>query len=61
MEKNVGKLDRIVRVLVGLSIVWAGIYFKSLFGLIGIIPIITAVIGWCPLYIPFGINSCKKE
>ena len=61
MQKNVGKLDRIVRVLVGLAIVWAGIYFKSLFGLIGIIPIITAVIGWCPLYIPFGINSCKKE
>jgi len=60
MQKNIGRLDKIIRVLFGLAVVWAGIYFKSMFGLIGIIPIITAVIEWCPLYILFGINSFKK-
>ncbi len=60
MQKNIGRLDKIIRILVGLAVVGAGLYFKSMFGLIGIIPIITAVIEWCPLYILFGINSFKK-
>jgi len=60
MECNVGKTDRIIRVIVGAGIIAIGIYLKSWWGVIGVIPIITAAIGWCPAYLPFGISSCKR-
>ena len=60
MECNVGKTDRIIRVIVGAGIIAIGVYLKSWWGAIGVIPIITAAIGWCPAYLPFGISSCKR-
>lgn len=60
MKCNVGKTDKVIRIIVGLAIGAAGIYFKSWWGLIGIVPIFTALINWCPLYLPFGIKTCKK-
>ncbi|MCB1666892.1 MAG: DUF2892 domain-containing protein [Pseudomonadales bacterium] len=59
MKCNVGKADRIFRVVAGLSIIAAGIYFKSWFGIIGVVPLVTASLRWCPLYIPFGFSSGK--
>ncbi len=61
MKKNVGSIDRVIRVILGLAIIGLGIGFKSWLGLIGLVPIITAVIGWCPLYVPFGISTCKVK
>jgi hypothetical protein len=60
MKCNVGKADRIIRVIVGAGIIAIGVYLKSWWGAIGVIPIITAAIGWCPAYLPFGISSCKR-
>ena len=60
MKCNVGKADRIIRVILGAGIIAIGVYLKSWWGAIGVIPIITAAIGWCPAYLPFGISSCKK-
>lgn len=60
MKCNVGKIDRVVRVVAGLAIIGAGVYFQSWWGAIGIVPLGTAAAGWCPLYIPFGISSCKE-
>ncbi|MFH1672891.1 MAG: DUF2892 domain-containing protein [Pseudomonadota bacterium] len=60
MKCNVGKADRIIRVILGAGIIAIGIYLKSWWGAIGVIPIITAAIGWCPAYLPFGISSCKR-
>ena len=60
MKSNVGGADRIIRVILGVGIIAIGIYFKSWWGAIGIVPILTAAIGWCPAYIPFGISSCQK-
>jgi len=60
MKSNVGGADRIIRVILGVNIIAIGIYFKSWWGAIGIVPILTAAIGWCPAYIPFGISSCQK-
>jgi len=60
MKCNVGKTDRIIRVILGAWIVAIGVYLKSWWGAIGVIPIITAAIGWCPAYLPFGISSCKS-
>ena len=61
MTPNVGNTDRIVRIIAGVVIIAAGVYFKAWWGVIGIVPLATATIRWCPAYLPFGINTCKKE
>jgi len=60
MKCNEGKTDRIIRLILGAGIIAVGVYFKSWWGVIGVVPIFTAAIGWCPAYIPFGISTCKK-
>jgi len=59
MSKNVGKIDSSIRIILGLIIVLLGFYFQSWWGLIGIIPIFTAFISWCPLYSIFRLSTCK--
>lgn len=62
MTKNIGSLDRIIRIIVGcalLSIVFIGP--KTLWGLLGLIPLGTALIGWCPPYALLGINTCQRS
>jgi len=61
MNCNVGKTDRAIRIIVGLAVIAAGIYFKSWWGAIGAIPIVTAIVGWCPAYLPLGISTCKPK
>jgi hypothetical protein len=61
MKKNVGKIDMIIRIVIGLAIGAVGFYYSSWFGLIGIIPFATAFIGFCPAYTLFGINTGKNE
>ncbi len=60
MKCNVGKNDRIIRIIIGLVIGGAGYNYSSWWGLVGIVPVFTALINWCPLYLPFGIKTCKK-
>lgn len=60
MKKNLGNIDRFIRVVLGIIIGIIGIYFKSWWGIIGIIPLFTGLVGWCPLYIPLGIST-KNE
>jgi uncharacterized membrane protein YuzA (DUF378 family) len=66
MTKNIGTIDRIIRIIVGSVIIIWGAMNNSLLGVIGLIPLITAAIGWCPLYCPLKVNttcdkdSCKK-
>ena len=57
MECNVGDTERMARILVGLLIVGLGLMYSSWWGIIGIIPVFTGVIGWCPAYLPFGIST----
>ncbi|MFC1877901.1 DUF2892 domain-containing protein [Thermodesulfobacteriota bacterium] len=47
--------------IAGLVVIFIGIYFKSWWGVIGVLPIVTAVIGWCPAYLPFGISTRKTK
>ena len=57
---NVGTLDRALRVVVGLvllALVFVGP--KTLWGLIGIVPIATGLIGFCPAYRLLGLSTCK--
>ena len=57
MKSNVGSIDRILRVIVGGAIIAAGVYYQSLWGAVGAIPVLTALLGWCPLYVPVGIST----
>jgi hypothetical protein len=62
MEKNVGGIDRVVRVIVGLGLLSLIFVLEGSgrwWGLIGLVPLATAALGWCPAYLPFGIKTCK--
>jgi len=64
MEKNVGGIDRTVRIVAGLIIL--GLYFVlddsyRLWALVGLVPLVTGLVGWCPAYLPFGIRTCKMR
>ncbi len=59
MKPNVGGVDRILRFAVGMGIVGWGILSQNYWGAVGIVPLFTAVIGWCPAYLPFGMSTCK--
>ena len=61
MKQNMGTTDRILRAIVGLAIIGAGVYYQSWWGAIGAIPLGTAIFAFCPAYVPFGISSCKKD
>jgi hypothetical protein len=45
----------------GVVIILAGFYFKSWWGVVGIVPIVTGLIRFCPAYIPFGFSTCKQD
>ena len=61
MKKNIGSTDRAIRMIAGVAIIGAGVYFQSWWGALGAIPIITALIGWCPPYAALGISTCKPS
>lgn len=60
MQCNVGKTDRILRIIGGLGIIATGVYFQAWWGVIGVVPLVTATFRWCPAYLPFGINTSKE-
>jgi hypothetical protein len=61
MTLNVGGIDRILRILVGLALIAWGFYAQNWLGAIGLVPLATGLIGWCPAYLPFGISTCKPK
>ena len=58
MKRNVGSTDKVIRLVVGIAIIAAGVYFQSWWGAIGAVPILTALLKWCPPYALLGINTC---
>ena len=61
MNCNMGTADRWARVVLGLSIGFAGLYFERLWGLFGLVPLATALVGWCPAYVPFGFSTRARR
>ena len=61
MKANIGPADRVIRVIAGLVILALGMIYRSWWGLIGLLPIVTASIRFCPPYALFGISTCKPE
>ncbi|MGD2082509.1 MAG: DUF2892 domain-containing protein [Chromatiales bacterium] len=60
MTRNIGSVDRVIRILAGLALIGWGLWAQSWWGAIGVIPLATAFIGWCPAYAPFGISTRRS-
>lgn len=62
MKTNEGSIDRALRIIVGLGVLsLAFIGPQTPWGYIGIVPILTGLIGWCPAYTLLGINTCPAK
>jgi len=61
MKTNIGKIDAGLRVVAGLGILAAGYHYESFWGLVGLLPLFTAALGFCPAYTLFGFNSCRRD
>ncbi|MGE3063892.1 MAG: DUF2892 domain-containing protein [bacterium] len=61
MKCNVGKTDRIVRFILGIALLAGGYFLTAWWMYIaGALLIATGLMGFCLLYVPFKINTCKK-
>lgn len=64
MQKNVGGLDKIVRVVAGLGLLAFAVFSDSpahAWGYLGVVPLLTALMGYCPLYSLIGLNTCPAK
>ncbi|MFL9710082.1 DUF2892 domain-containing protein [Methylobacillus sp. Pita1] len=62
METNVGSVDRVLRVVVGVAlIVWATLFQGPAWAYIGVLSLLTGLLRWCPAYTLFGLNTCKSK
>lgn len=62
MKMNVGNIDRILRILVGLALIaLAATNTVGVWGYIGIVPLLTGVFKFCPAYSLLGINTCPMD
>lgn len=67
MKSNMGNTDRLIRII--LAIVFGGLYFSGtvtgtwgiVLVVLGVVFLLTALIKWCPLYVPFGISTCSTD
>lgn len=60
MQKNIHPYERAARVLIGLGLIsMAFVGPQNLWFLIGIVPLATGLVGWCPPYALLGINTCR--
>ncbi len=63
MTVNVGTIDRILRVIGGLALIALALGYipgyQSVWGWVGIVPLVTGLIGSCPVYTLFGLNTCS--
>lgn len=62
MERNVGTVDRVIRIVVGLLLIsqvfWG---LETNWGWIGVIPLVTGILGTCPAYRLLGLSTCPLE
>jgi hypothetical protein len=64
MKANVGGIDRTLRILAGIALLALVFVLESdarWLGLIGLVPLATGLIGYCPAYALFGLNTCPME
>jgi hypothetical protein len=60
MQRNEGTIDRALRIVAGIALIALAVAGTiGVWGYIGVVPLATALIGWCPAYRLFGIKTCK--
>ena len=63
MTKNVGSIDKVLRIIIGLALLSLLVLIDGphrWWGLLGLVPLGTAFINWCPLYVALGIKTTKS-
>jgi len=60
MNANVGSMDQYIRYAIGMVILSLGVAYGSIWGLIGVVPIMTALLSWCPPYALLGLKTNKS-
>ncbi|NTW83962.1 MAG: DUF2892 domain-containing protein [Chlorobiaceae bacterium] len=60
MKKNMGKADKIIRLVIGIVIIAVGIMYQQWWGIIGLVLVVTSFLNFCPLYTIFGIKTCTS-
>jgi Protein of unknown function (DUF2892) len=61
MKSNVGNTDKAIRLFLAVVIGAVGFYFKSWWGLVAIVPLVTGLTSFCPLYTILGLNTCSTK
>ncbi|MDP4734697.1 MAG: DUF2892 domain-containing protein [Limnohabitans sp.] len=62
MTKNIGNIERIIRIVGGLVLIaLAATNTVGVWGWVGLVPLATGLMGWCPPYSLLGINTCKNK
>lgn len=64
MKPNVGGIDRIARIVVGLALIAFALFSGhpyAIWGWVGVVPLLTGVMSRCPAYLPFGIKTCRID
>ncbi len=64
MKVNVGSADKAIRIVIGLALLSLLFLLDGKarwFGLIGLVPLLTAFTGFCPLYTLLGVNTCPRK
>lgn len=62
MKSNVGGMDRVVRIVLGLVLIGLALTGQiGAWGWVGLVPLATGALGWCPPYSLLGINTCKTR
>ena len=62
MKLNVGGIDKILRIVVGIALVaLTALGMIPVWGYIGVVPLLTGLMGWCPAYTLLGMNTCPMK
>jgi hypothetical protein len=62
MTRNVGGIDRVLRIAIGLALIAAAATGSiGLWGYLGVLPLLTGLVGWCPPYALLGFNTCPMK
>ncbi len=62
MTKNIGNIERVIRIVGGLVLIaLAATGTVGVWGWLGLVPLATGLVGWCPPYSLLGINTCKNK
>ncbi|HKK69881.1 MAG TPA: DUF2892 domain-containing protein [Candidatus Krumholzibacteria bacterium] len=61
MRTNVGRTDQWLRIVVGIVLIALGLWYGSWWGAIGLIPLVTGLFRWCPVYKVFGTGTAHHQ